>query len=77
MEALVVQAVAVQSYYSIKMYAVVKDNLIIDVGFGTKDSVNNLNNNINYTSDEYTLVEVTEKNSPMQLGQIYLGENNG
>jgi hypothetical protein len=59
------------------MYAVIKDNIIIDVGFGTKDSVNNLNNSINYTSNEYTLVEVTEKNSPMQLGQIYLGENNG
>lgn len=59
------------------MYAVIKDNIIIDVGFGTKDSVNNLNNSVNYTSNEYTLIEVTEKNSPMQLGQIYLGENNG
>ena len=58
------------------MYAVVKDNTIIDVGFGTKDLVENLNNTISYTSDEYKLVEVTKKNSPMQLGQIYIGADN-
>ena len=57
------------------MYAVVKDNTILDVGFGTKDLVKNLNKNIFYTPHEYTLIEVTEKNSPMQLGQIYSGEN--
>ena len=65
------------SYYSTKMYAVVKDDIIVDVGFGTKDLVENLKNTISYTSNEYKLIEVTEENSPMQLGQIYIGVNNG
>jgi hypothetical protein len=56
------------------MYAVIKDNIIIDVGFGNKDLVKSLKDETIYTSKLNTLVEVTLENSPMQLGQKYLGD---
>ena len=62
------------SFYTTKMYAVIKDNIIIDVGFGNKDLVKSLKDETVYTSELNTLVEVTLENSPMQLGQKYLGD---
>jgi hypothetical protein len=62
------------SFYTTKMYAVIKDNIIIDVGFGNKDLVKSLKDETIYTSKLNTLVEVTLENSPMQLGQKYLGD---
>lgn len=56
------------------MYAVIEDDIIIDVGFGNKDLVKSLKDETVYTSELNTLVEVTLDNSPMQLGQKYLGD---
>lgn len=62
------------SFYTTKMYAVIEDDIIIDVGFGNKDLVKSLKDETVYTSELNTLVEVTLDNSPMQLGQKYLGD---
>ena len=56
------------------MYAVVKDDIIIDVGFGTTKSVESLRGSITYMPDNHLLIEVTEHNSPMTLGEKYLGD---
>lgn len=55
------------------MFAVVKNTVIVDIAWGTEINAKSIKWNKYYPSDTHKLIEVTESNSPMTLGQIYIG----
>lgn len=57
------------------MYAVLKDNIIVDIGFGVDEStlVNYLSKPIINTG-EFVYVQMTPENSPAELGMKYNGK---
>lgn len=56
------------------MFAVVKDNIIVDIAWGTEEKSKSIKLNREYPSSKYTLFEVTKENSPMKLGANYKGD---
>jgi len=69
------QAVEVDSsrYITNKMFAVIKNTVIVDIAWGTKTNAKSVKSNKHYPDNTHKLIEVTESNSPMTLGQIYIG----
>lgn len=60
-----------KTYPSSKMFAVLKDNIVIDCGFGDVNEVTSPLTTKIYDNKNYILIEVTEKNSPFFMGSIY------
>lgn len=56
-----------------KMFAVIKNKVIVDIAWGIETNAKSIKLNKYYPSDSCELIEVTEFNSPMTLGQIYIG----
>ena len=63
------------TFPNFNMYAVLKDNRIVDVGFGTDEL-----NLVNYSSKpiintgDFVYVQMTPDNSPAELGMKYNGK---
>jgi hypothetical protein len=55
------------------MFAVIKNTVIVDIAWGTKTNAKSVKSNKHYPDNTHKLIEVTESNSPMTLGQIYIG----
>lgn len=60
-----------ETYPNFKMFAVLKDSIVIDCGFGDVDEVASPLTKKTYDDKNYTLIQVTEKNSPFIIGSIY------
>jgi type II restriction/modification system DNA methylase subunit YeeA len=56
------------------MFAVVKDNIIVDIAWGTEKKSKSIKLNKEYPASRHTLIEVTKENSPMKLGANYIGD---
>lgn len=56
------------------MFAVVKDNIIVDIAWGTDEKSKSIKFEREYPSSRNTLIEMTKENSPMILGANYMGD---
>ncbi len=56
-----------------KLFAVVKNTVIVDIAWGIETNAKSVKFNKYYPDSTHKLIEVTENNSPMTLGQIYTG----
>lgn len=56
-----------------KLFAVVKDTVIVDIAWGIETNAKSVKFDKHYPNSTHRLIEVTESNSPMTLGQIYTG----
>ena len=67
------------------MYAVLKNNTVVDCGFGDTDNVISPMSQQTYKAkDDFQLIKMTIENSPAELGMVYNnnkfyfeGEKNG
>ena len=57
------------------MYAVLKDNTIVSIGFGTNiDSLIDFNSKPISNSEQFEFIQMTPDNSPAELGMKYNGK---
>ena len=64
-----------ETFPNFNMYAVLKNNIVVSVGFGVNtNSLVDFNSNPILSLDEFDFVQMTPDNSPANLGMQYNGK---